>query len=117
MRSTVIAFDVDGTILNSEKSRPGLFVANEATRSGLIWMSSMKNVKIIVWSGSGELWANQVVDALGLRKYVWRVMAKNVIGRDEKGHPIITAGITPDVAVDDIQACNLGIINLIVREK
>jgi len=117
MKKYLIAFDVDGTLLNSEKTKPGLFVANESVRSGLIWLSTMKNVKIIVWSGSGELWANQAVDGLGIRKYVHKVMAKNVIGRDENDHPIITADITPDIAFDDIQSCELGKVNLIVREK
>lgn len=117
MKKFLIAFDVDGTLVNSEKTKDGVIVANEDIRSMLITMSRFKNVRIVVWSGSGEIWANQVVNGLGLKKYVWKVMAKNIEGRDENDHPIITADIRPHIAIDDIQSCTLGIMNLIVREK
>lgn len=117
MKKLTIAFDCDGTLVTTDSAENGRIVANERVRSGLIFFASMKNTKIIVWSGSGEMWARQVVRELGLTKYVDKVMAKNVIGRDENDHPIITADITPDIAVDDIQACELGKLNLIVREK
>lgn len=116
MKKIVIAFDCDGTLVTNESSMSGKIVANERIRSLLVTLASFKNVKIIVWSGSGEIWAHQVVRELGLIKYVDKIMAKNVIGRDEEGHPIITADITPDIAIDDIQACELGVLNLIVNE-
>lgn len=117
MKKTTIAFDCDGTLITTESADKQQIVANERIRSMLITFARFKNVKIIVWSGSGEMWARQVVRELGLTKYVDKVMAKNIIGRDEEGHPIITADITPDIAIDDIQDCELGVINLIVREK
>lgn len=116
MKKVTICIDVDGTLVQ-DGPEGGIPIANERIRSLLITLASFKNTKIIVWSGSGELWANQVVSSLGLQKYVDKVMAKNIIGRDEEGHPIITADITPDIAIDDIQDCELGKINLIVKEK
>lgn len=117
MKKISIAFDCDGTLVTTESADNQQIVANERVRSGLIWLASMKNTEIIVWSGSGEMWARQVVRELGLTKYVDKIMAKNVLGHDDDGHPIITADITPDIAIDDIQSCELGILNLIVREK
>lgn len=117
MKKITIAFDVDGTLISGVDPIDKIFIPNERIRTMLITMASFKNTKIIVWSGSGELWARQVVNGLGIAKYVDKIMAKNVIGRDENDHPIITADITPDIAIDDIQACELGLINLIVREK
>lgn len=117
MKKITIAFDCDGTLVTTDSATNKQIVANERIRSLLITMASMKNTKIIVWSGTGEIWARQVVRELGLTKYVDKVMAKNIIGRDEAGHPVITADITPDIAIDDIQACKLGVLNLIVFEK
>lgn len=117
MKKITIAFDCDGTLVTTDSAETGRIVANERIRTLLITLASFKNTKIIVWSGSGEMWARQVVRELGLTKYVDRIMAKNVLGRDENDHPIITADIEPDIAIDDIQDCDLGKLNLIVREK
>lgn len=76
-----------------------------------------RKVHIIVWSGGGEVWARQVAAAIGIQKYVDQYAAKNLVGRDEAGHPVFEPGLQPDVAVDDIQDCKLGVANLIVREK
>lgn len=117
MKKYFVAFDCDGTLVTTDSADNKQIVANERIRTLLITLASFKNVKIIVWSGSGEMWARQVVRELGLTKYVTKIMAKNVIGHDEKGHPIITADVTPDLAIDDIQSCELGIMNFIVKEK
>lgn len=116
MKKVVIAFDCDGTLIQTVNAK-GQMVANERIRTLLITLASFKNTKIIVWSGGGELWARQVTRNLGIEKYVDNIMGKNVLGRDESGHPIISADITPDIAIDDIQSCTLGVLNLIVREK
>lgn len=121
-----IAFDCDGTLVTTESASSGRIVPNERIRSLLIAFASLKfvtikgvkyKVEIIVWSGGGEIWAHQVVRELGLTKYVDTIMAKNVIGHDADGHPIIEADITPDMAFDDIHSCELGIANFIVCEK
>lgn len=121
MDITRIAFDVDGTLIRNDSGADmdgGIPVANERIRSMLIAFASMKNTHIIVWSGGGELYARQVAAAIGITKYVDEYASKNLIGKDNKGKYIFKPDISkPDIAIDDIQACNLGKINLIVREK
>ncbi len=105
MKKIVICFDVDGTLLNNtEKTSP--FVANERIRTLLITLSSFKNTKIIVWSGSGELCARQTVHSLGLEHYV-----------DGYASKTNWKEINPDIAIDDIQNTAIGGLNLIVKEK
>lgn len=126
MQKTLIAFDVDGTLRSNLMANGGLedrVVANEDIRTLLITLSKFKNVKILVWSGGGEWYARDVVNALGLKKYVNYYADKKMkrTGKvDEDGlaeivefHP----DFKPDIAIDDIQSCELGLINLIVREK
>lgn len=103
MRKIVIAFDVDGTLRNNEGIEP---LANERIRTLLIILSSFKNVKIIVWSGSGELYARQVARAIHIHPYVDAFASKTE-----------WETIKPDIAIDDIQDTAIGKINLIVREK
>lgn len=105
MRKITIAFDVDGTLLNNTEES-FIFVANERIRTLLITLSSFKNTKIIVWSGSGELWARQAGHALNLDKYVDKYASKTEHER-----------VKPDIAIDDIQDTAIGKINLIVKEK
>jgi len=48
MKKTVIAFDVDGTLINNKYE--GEYVANENVRNLLIILAGFKNIKIVVWS-------------------------------------------------------------------
>lgn len=117
MQTVTIAFDCDGTLVTTFSARSGKIVANERIRSLLIALAHFKNVKIIVWSGAGELWARQVGAALALDKYVDLYTTKNHIGIVDGVHQFDPDIEKPDIAIDDIQACELGILNLIVREK
>ena len=108
-----IAFDVDGTLIDNESDIP---VANERIRGLLVLLSSFKNVKIIVWSGGGEIYARQVGASIGIDKYVDEYASKNYQGKVDGKH-VFDPEFRPDIAIDDIQDCKLGIINLIVREK
>jgi phosphoserine phosphatase len=113
MRKITIAFDVDGTLISNESDIP---VANERIRTLLVILASMKNTKIVVWSGGGELYARQVCAAIGVDKYVDQYTTKNHLGMVDGVHQF-APDLVPDIAIDDIQACELGEINLIVREK
>ena len=104
MKKIVVAFDVDGTLIDNTKLL--YFIANERIRSLLITLSSFKNVKIVVWSGGGELYARQVAYNIGITKYVDQYASKH--DWEE---------INPDIAIDDIQDTAIGKINLIVKEK
>lgn len=118
MKKIVIAFDCDGTLLNNTA---GEMKANERIRSLLIALSSFKNTKIVVWSGGGEIYARQVARALAITDYVDGYAGKNPqrnVGVTETAtRHVFKPDIIPDIAIDDIQDCDLGILNLIVREK
>jgi hypothetical protein len=116
MKPVTIAFDCDGTLVTTMSAKSGKIVANERIRTLLVSLASFKNVKIIVWSGGGELWARQVGAAIGIDKYVDLYADKNHIGFENEAH-IFAPEFQPDIAIDDIQACELGALNLIVREK
>ena len=117
MKKIIIAFDCDGTLVTTESAETRKIVANERIRTLLVTLASFKNIKIVVWSGGGDKWARQVGASLGLDKYVWKYASKNHLGKDENGAHIFEPDINPDIAIDDIQSCELGSINLIVREK
>lgn len=128
MKTVTIAFDVDGTLRDS--TIQDKVVANERIRTLLITLSSFKNVVITVWSGGGELYARQCINEMGLAKYVDTYADKqyhqveNCLGMNSDGADCIEAGhhhfatkIKPDICIDDIQSFDLGVFNLIVREK
>jgi phosphoserine phosphatase len=117
MKTIVIAFDCDGTLVTTFSAKSGKIVANERIRTLLIALAHMKNTKIVVWSGSGELWARQVGAALGIDKYVDLYTTKNHLGVNDAGQHMFAPEMVPDIAIDDIQDCELGTINMIVREK
>lgn len=117
MKKILIAFDIDGTLRNNIVSQDQAPVPNENIRNLLFILSRFKNVSIMVWSGSGELYARQVAAHFGLDSYVDRYASKGYAGKDDEGNHLFTTDIRPDIAIDDIQDCELGLINLIVREK
>jgi phosphoserine phosphatase len=115
MKKITIAFDVDGTLISNLSNG---VEANERIRTLLIALSSFKNTKIVVWSGGGELYARQAVREMGLHRYVDAYYDKHQItAKDSAKRHNFKPDITPDIAIDDIQDCTLGRINLIVREK
>lgn len=115
MKKIVVAFDVDGTLISNETDIPK---ANERIRTLLIVLSSFKNVKIVVWSGGGELYARQCAAAIGIGGYVENYYDKNQITtKDSVKRHNFDPPIEPDIAIDDIHDCDLGKINLIVKEK
>lgn len=61
MKSITIAFDIDGTL--RDNTITDSYVANERIRTLLIILASMKNTRIMVWSGGGEAYARKVASA------------------------------------------------------
>jgi hypothetical protein len=129
VKDITIAFDVDGTLRdNTVSDRP---VANERIRTLLITLASMKNTKIIVWSGGGELYCRQIAAAFGIEKYVdgyedkqWRPVLDCRGGAaggeqcsDPDDHNHFGTSLRPDIAIDDMHDFTLANVNLIVREK
>lgn len=117
MTDIIIAFDVDGTLITNvpadlyEQKRPPIGQAydydtpNRDIVELLVILSRFKNVKIVVWSGGGQQYAQTWVDRLKLSKWVWKTAGK------------LDGTVSPDIAIDDIHDCDLGKINLIVRQK
>lgn len=120
MKKIIIAFDIDGTLIRNDSDGDmdsGIPIANERIRTLLISLASFKNIHIIAWSGGGELYVRQVCASLGLGKYIDEYKSKNLISTDKNGKHIFEPDIVPDIAIDDIQDCELGTFNLIVKEK
>ena len=117
MKEIIIAFDIDGTLLNNESILPGTphYLRNECTVNLEIILlmqilsTKMKNTKIIVWSGGGKEYAEKIVRRYGLEKYVHRCYSKNEY--DESIYGKVS------IAFDDMHDCDLAYINLIVRMK
>ena len=113
MEQITIAFDVDGTILNNEgippetpvHLRPKCGVNLEVILLIQILAKKMKNTRIIVWSGGGKEYAEQICRLYGLDRYVEKCYAKSDC--DER----------VDICFDDVHACKLADKNLIVKMK
>ncbi len=101
MKTITIAFDVDGTLRNNVSEQ---VVCNERIRTLLITLASFKNTKIIIWSWGGEMYARMCAKEMHISQYVDWYASK-------------TDWLIPDIAIDDIQECAMGSINLIVKEK
>ena len=116
MIKTILAFDIDGTLItNVDPDREhGEVSSKEVPHDDIVAMlktfSRFKNIKILVWSGGGKAYAETIGRRYELDKYVWRYASKLEA-------PEIKALGYPIVAIDDMQACTLGDINLIVRNK
>jgi len=125
MEKILIAFDIDGTLRNNQSDNSnhpmldeGKYpIANEEIRTLLIILSKFKNVEILVWSGGGELYARQICSVLGIQKYVDRYAGKWITKDDGMGVRTPHPDIQPDIAIDDIQDCVLGKLNLICKQK
>lgn len=117
MKKITIAFDVDGTLIRDGATDKWEMKSNWRIVRLLETLATFKNVRIVVWSGAGKEWADDAVEMLDIKKYVKATYDKNLLGRDENGVLQFDPPIKPDIAIDDIQACELGLLNLIVKEK
>lgn len=117
MDEVIIAFDVDGTILNNEGIppetpaylRPRCGVNLEVIMLIQILSKKMKNTKIYVWSGGGKDYAERICREYGLEKYVDRCFGKAEYDEALDGKV--------DICFDDVHACKLVDKNLIVKMK
>lgn len=113
MKEIVIAFDVDGCILNNEgippetptHLRPRCGVNLDIVLLIQILSKKMKNTRIIVWSGGGKEYAERICREYGLERYVDRCYDKTDCDEEV------------DVCFDDVHACELAEKNIIVKMK
>lgn len=111
MKKVIIAFDVDGTIWgNTLGSRvEGNALNLPVAQLMQILHDKMKNTKIIVWSGGGKDYAEQIVNKFGLDKWVDACYGKHEYDETINGKV--------DIAFDDQHAFELADKNIIVRMK
>lgn len=117
MKEIIIAFDIDGTILNNEGIppetptylRPKCGVNLEVILLIQILSKKMKNTKVIVWSGGGKEYAEDICRLYGLEKYVHRAFGKQDYDETIDGKV--------DICFDDVHACELAEKNIIVKMK
>lgn len=118
MQKITIAFDCDGTLIENGATDEWSMRPNRRIVRLLEILATFKNVRIVVWSGAGKEWADSTVKMLDIGHLVKATYDKNLKGRDpDTGNYIFEPDIMPDIAIDDIQACHLGLLNLIVKEK
>lgn len=117
MQKVIIAFDVDGVLIRNtdQENRVHGIPSNGDIPivhqiNTLQVLSRYKNVRIVVWSGGGKQYAETWGHRLGLDQYVWRYASKIE-------HNTLKQQCDFLIAIDDIQATQLGDANLIVREK
>ena len=108
MEEIIIAFDVDGTLISNSEG-VGVERLNIDVYHLMVLLSKMKNTKIIVWSGGGKDYAEQIVKKYGLSKYVTACYSKQHY--DETINGIV------DIAIDDQHEFGMANKNLIVRAK
>lgn len=117
MKEIIIAFDVDGTILNNEGIlpetpiylRPPTSVNLEVILLLQILSKKMKNTKIYVWSGGGKEYAETIVRRYGLEKFVDKCFGKHEYDETIYGKV--------DICFDDVHSCELAEKNIIVKMK
>lgn len=127
MKEIVIAFDIDGTLLNNEgippdspvHLRPKCGVNLDAVLLLQI-LSKQKNTRIIVWSGGGRDYAEKVCREYGFEKYVDRAYGKPMgtpHAHQQLGAYDYDLDGPVDICFDDIHSCVLADKNIIVKMK
>jgi 2-polyprenyl-6-methoxyphenol hydroxylase-like FAD-dependent oxidoreductase len=93
-----VAFDVDGTLVSTHfTTAEGAPVALEDVRT-LVWaFHDLFDARIIVWSGSGELYARQMAKEIHITQWVDAYCVKG--------------SVSADIAIDD-EDVQLGTVNL-----
>ena len=117
MKEIIIAFDIDGTLLNNEGIqpetptylRPKCGVNLEVVTLLQLLSKKMKNTKIYVWSGGGKDYAEDICRMYGFDKYVDRCFGK--ADYDETIYGKV------DICFDDVHSCELADKNIIVKMK
>lgn len=110
MKQVIIAFDVDGTLRCN--CTPTCQDVNMRVMEGLYFFKSLKNVRIMIWSGGGKEYAEAFC-----RQHNIVLSTPSLLIPASKIDKSTWKWGQPDIAIDDQHAFNLGKINLIVREK
>lgn len=104
-RNILAAVDVDGTLrcnctATCDDPNPDIVALTNT-------LARFKNVRVMIWSGSGKAYAEHYMHKFGIE----RCFAASKIDQDTW-----VCG-KPNIAIDDQQSFSLGDLNLIVKEK
>lgn len=127
MKKVTIAFDIDGTLRCNSEERHRIDV-EQNERIVALWntLATFKNVELHIWSNRGADYCKEIYKLLGLRKCEgfhlkeWRKSQEvevQALTRESTYTAIRADAFVPDIAIDDQQAFDGGLLNLIVREK
>lgn len=108
MKEIIIGFDIDGTLISNTNGL-GKEKLNIDVYNLMVLLSKMKNTKIIVWSGGGKDYAEQIVQKYGLAQDVDACYGKHEYDETINGRV--------DIAFDDIHDFSMADKNLIVKCK
>lgn len=115
MEKVLIAFDVDGTVRSNAEERHRTEVeANPSVLDTLKWLAKCKNTEIHLWSNRGAGYCQEMRQALDLQKYI---KESHCHQKTWKAGQYGVSTFIPDIAFDDQQRFDGGILNVIVREK
>lgn len=106
MEKTLIAFDVDGTLVNGDEKFSKMLVLLACFVN-----QEWKNVEIAVWSGGGAEYAETMT------KRFLPEIPSSVKYFSKLQHTDLRKKYAKIVAFDDVQDTRLGDVNLIVRNK
>lgn len=107
MEKTLVAFDVDGTLINGDVEKYGNMLQLLVSFLTQRW----KNVDVIVWSGGGADYARVQLERTAdffKDRQIWH--SKLEYEQLRKKYDKV-------IAFDDVQDTRLGDVNLIVRNK
>lgn len=108
MEKVLVAFDVDGTLINEDWG-----YGRTLTLLDAFLQQPFKNVDVIVWSGGGGDYARQMVT-----RHITLTRLQTIKGYYSKlEYKELRKKYTKVIAFDDVQDTRLGDINLIVRNK
>lgn len=108
MERVLIAFDVDGTLINGDETSYSETLDLLRAFAFQTW----KNVDVIVWSGGGADYAR-----VQYRRVTGDMDERHVKFYSKLDYKALRQKYTKIIAIDDIQDTRLGDANLIVRNK
>ena|SRR6218665_1558576 len=110
MEKIAVCFDVDGTLVDTSRIDEKENYSTIALL-GILRLQKWKNVDIIVWSGGGKTYAEQM-----FRMFVSND-TDNISFHSKLEHKELRKKYDKIIAIDDVQDTRLGDVNLIVRNK
>ena len=108
MKDIIIAFDIDGVILdNGGKKNADALVKVDIIQFIFLIKKLFHNAHIIIWTGNSKEYAEEVVEKTGLKELISGIHCKWEYDKEKFGEV--------DIAIDDLEKFDGGHKNLIVK--